>query len=88
MKKDQPSIMNDVMFKKHHKIYGRVVGITLACCTVLLGIGYGLDIYLGTKPAILITSLVIGFPLVQFIVYKNMMAFARKEVLKRKLNQK
>ena len=88
MKKNQPSLMNDVMFKKHHKIYGRVVGITLACCTVLLGTGYGLDIYFDTKPTILIISLVIGFPIVQLVVYKVMKSFVRKELLKRKLNQK
>jgi F0F1-type ATP synthase assembly protein I len=87
MKKVDSTIINDVFFKKHHHIYGRVVGITLLCCSLIFGLGYGLDMYFGTKPTLMIIGMVAGLPLIQLVIYKKMGAYAKHQVEKSKLKK-
>jgi F0F1-type ATP synthase assembly protein I len=84
----QDTLTDTLMFKKHYKITGRVFAITILCSIILFVPAYLLDNYFGTKPIILISTVVVGFPIIQLVVFNRIRKYANKEVLKRKLNQK
>ncbi|PKL36892.1 hypothetical protein CVV38_03285 [Candidatus Peregrinibacteria bacterium HGW-Peregrinibacteria-1] len=45
---------------------------TLIIIAILGGLGYIADEHLGTKPALFIAGLIMGYPITQAIIYKKM----------------
>ncbi len=63
----------------HIKRFSIVITTTLAVVLSLVAFGYWLDTKLDTKPWLLVTGLLISFPIAQIAVYKQIKRYTKKE---------
>lgn len=63
----------------HLKRFSIVITSTFVIVLSFVGLGYWLDLKLGTKPWLLIILTIISFPITQLVVYRKMKEFTKKE---------
>lgn len=67
----QQTPLQHLMFQGHLAITIRVIGLTLSVMTIFGYGGYLLDQKFDTQPILLIVGLVIGFPVLQLLIYRT-----------------
>lgn len=64
----------------HLRRFSIVVITTISIVIVFAGAGYWLDITLNTKPWLLVTFVILSFPVTQFALVRKMKEFTQKEL--------
>lgn len=73
----KPGTIQDLFFKRRFYLFSQISLISISVIGLFCLIGFFLDTLLGTKPIIIIGSLVISFPITQIILYKRMKFLAQ-----------
>ena len=61
----------DRIYSKKKEMWWNIIVYSLAGIALFGAIGYGLDLWLGTDPILLIVLIIISFPFTQFALYKR-----------------